>query len=447
MTQGKASKDMVRSPARRGAGPGRLLAGTHGRSQPDDGAELAEMRAQSRELRETIEAIRTGSVDSLMIGPPGQEQVYALASADRPYRLIIEAMNEGAATVSPRGVILDANPRLSSMTGRDATELIGTAVLDLAPDAYRLALARLLDVRASGSARGEACLAGPGGEIVSVQVAVSGFDLDGMFLRCVILTDLTAQRGAEAEVAALNAELETRVERRTADLKRANKNLETFAYSVAHDLRTPLRGLNGFSEVLLDEYGDCLEDTGRGYAKRIQAASAKMGTIIDDLLQLSRFSRAEISLGLIDLSAEFAAIADELRAREPGRRVRFAIQDGVSVIGDHALIHTLVQNLVENAWKFTARRDDATIEFRVMTHDEARVFYVRDNGAGFDPAYTSKLFQPFQRLHAAGDFPGTGIGLASVQRIVERHGGHTWAQGEVDRGATFYFTLGAAEAA
>ena len=436
---------MVRSPARRAAGPSRPAAGPPAENHGEESAELAEVRAQLRELRQTMEAIRTGGVDSLIIGPPGQEQVYALATADRSYRLIVEAMNEGAATVSTGGVILDANPRLGSMTGQNTSELIGTPVLDLIPAAHRPAFARLLDVGAGDSARGEVDLTASGGTTVPVLLAVSGFDLDGMLLRCLVLTDLTAQRQAEAEVRVLTAELEARVRQRTAELERSNKNLQAFSYSVAHDLRTPLRGLNGFSEALLEEYGEVLGETGRGYAGRIQAASERMGAIIDDLLRLSRVSRADLNLVPVDLSAEVVAIAGGLRSRDPGRRVSLAIQDGVWVTADRILIRAVLEDLVENAWKFTAKRDDATIEFAASTDDEATVCcYVRDNGVGFDPAYADKLFQPFQRLHTAGEFPGTGtgIGLVSVQRIIERHGGRTWAQGAVDSGATFYFTLG-----
>ena len=410
-------------------------------------AELAELRAQLREAQETIEAIRSGSIDSLVIGPPGQEQVYALATADRPYRLIVEAMNEGAAIVSPRGVILDANPRLSAMTGRTASELAGTAAGDLAPDAHRAAFARLLDVSAGHGARGETELTGLGGTTIPVLVSVSGFDLDGMAVRCLILTDLTAQRRAEAEVRLLNAELEERVSQRTAELEQANKSLESFSYSVSHDLRAPLRALNGFSEALVDEYGALLGEAGRKYATSIQAASGRMSALIEDLLQLSRVSRATMDPRPVDLSAEVAGIASELRAREPGRRVRVAVQDGVWVSADRALIRTVVQNLLENAWKFTARREEAVIEFSAAGGDDGRVrCQLRDNGAGFDAAYTDKLFQPFQRLHSAHDFPGTGIGLASVRQIIERHGGRAWAEGATDEGAAFYFTLAAANA-
>ena len=422
----------------------------------EQSVELAEVQAQLRELQQTIEAIRSGGVDSLIVGPPGQEQVYALATADRSYRLIVEAMNEGAATVSTRGVILDANPRLGSMTGRNVSELIGTPVHDLIPAADRPAFARLLDVGAGASARGDVDLTGSGGTTVPVLLAVSGFDLDGMLLRCLVLTDLTAQRAAESQVRALTTELEARVKQRTAELERSNKNLQAFTYSVAHDLSTPLRGLSGFSELLLEEYGELLGETGRGYAGRIQAASERMATVIDDLLRLSQMSRAGLDLVRVDLSAEVVAIADGLRSRDPGRRVSFAIQDGVWVTADRILIRAVLENLVENAWKFTARRDDATIEFATTADDEATVCcYVRDNGVGFDPAYVDKLFQPFQRLHTVGEFSGTGtgtgtgtgIGLVSVQRIIERHGGRTWAQGAVDGGATFYFTLGTGSAA
>ena len=257
-----------------------------------------------------------------------------------------------------------------------------------------------------------------------------------------ILSDLS---DAEAEVRRLNAELEVRVALRTAELERANKNLRAFTYSIAHDLRTPLRALSGFSDALVEDYGDRLDETGRGYAGSIKAASERMAALIDDLLLLSRVSRAGMNLQPVDLSAEAAAIAGDLQARDPGRAVRFTIQDGVRVIADRSLIRAVLQNLLENAWKFTAHRDGAVIEFArtaaTAAEDGGVCCYVRDNGAGFDPAYAGKLFQPFERLHDAAEFPGTGIGLASVARIIERHGGRTWADGAVGHGATFYFTL------
>ena len=814
----------------RARGPSPSPAGAPGQSHSEDSVKLAEVQAELRDLQQAIEAIRTGAVDSLIIGLPGHEQVHSIA--DRSYRLIVEAMSEGAATVSTGGVILNANPRLGLMTGQDASELIGTPVLDLIAEAHRPAFAQLFDVAIGESARGEVDLTGSGGTIVPVQLAVSGFDLDGMLTRCLVLTDLTAQRAAEhqaakaheaareqntfleqaqeslrlgwwasvptedhmttwspqahriyglapglaevktetlwnlihpddraavaeargaalaggdryqvehriirpdgavrwilqaavverdhtgeparllgvcqditerkrgedeiraaaaynrslieaslnpmftigrdgaisdvntateqatgyeradllgtgfsdyfadpglakagyelafadgsvrdyplelrhrdghitsvmyngsvyrdasgqvlgvfaaarditeterlqdalrasevrlgvlfdnapigvgevtlngelvrvnqyfcnfvgytaeevlsmrgmtdllhsddiethrairariaaeeidtysaerrfiqkggaliwgevqrslvrdpagrpllyidtvrditaqreaeAEVRTLTAELEARVRQRTAELERSNRNLQAFSYSIAHDLRTPLRGLNGFSQALLEEFAELLGETGRGYARRIQAASERMGAILDDLLRLSQVTHADMNLARVDLSAEVTAIAEGLRSRDAGRRVRFAIQKRVWVTADRILIRAVLEDLLENAWKFTARRDEAIIEFAAGTDDDGEVyFYVRDNGVGFEPAYADKLFQPFQRLHAAREFPGTGVGLASVQRIVERHGGRAWAQGAVDGGATFYFTLDA----
>jgi PAS domain S-box-containing protein len=263
--------------------------------------------------------------------------------------------------------------------------------------------------------------------------------------------DITARKDAEnvalrraAEIQALNATLEQRVQQRTVHLERANKQLTAFTYSVAHDLRTPLRGISGFSEVLVEEYGDLLDETGREYAARIQAASGRMGSVLDDLLHLSWVSRAEMELQDTDLSAEVTAICGGLRARDPGRHVRMTVQDGVHATADPTLIRTALEKLLENAWKFTADREDATVEFAAVEVDEAPLCcYVRDNGAGFDPAYADKLFQPFQRLHGPGEYPGTGIGLASLQRIIDRHGGRVWAEGAVGSGATFYFTLNA----
>jgi light-regulated signal transduction histidine kinase (bacteriophytochrome) len=272
-----------------------------------------------------------------------------------------------------------------------------------------------------------------------------------------LLEDSNAERlRAEAAVkASLNvledlsdaqAQIKTLNERRTAELVVANKNLEAFTFSVAHDLRSPLRALSGYSEALIEDYGDRLDETGRWYAERILAATERMGALIDDLLNLSQVSRAELVLGPVDLSAEVADIADELQAREPKRRVRFTVQDGIWVNADRILIRTVLQNLIENAWKYTAKSDGATIEFGTAAAEDAMVCcFVRDNGAGFDPAFGSKLFQPFQRLHSVTEFPGTGIGLVSVRRIVERHGGRAWAEGAVGRGATFYFTLNAKE--
>jgi PAS domain S-box-containing protein len=262
--------------------------------------------------------------------------------------------------------------------------------------------------------------------------------------------DVTARNEAERDVLQgaekiqeLNKALEQQVRQRTVHLERANNNLATFTYSIAHDLRTPLRAISGFAEVLAEEYGDSLGEAGSGYAERIQAATEHMSILIDSLQFLSRVSRAEMNLQNVDLSAEVTVICDRLHAGDPDRRVRVRVEEGVRVVADRNLLLIVLENLLKNAWKFTAPRGDATIEFATTVVDGVRCCYVRDNGVGFDFAYADKLFQPFQRLHAGSEFPGTGVGLAAVQRIIERHGGRTWAEGSTGQGATFYFTINA----
>jgi light-regulated signal transduction histidine kinase (bacteriophytochrome) len=249
-------------------------------------------------------------------------------------------------------------------------------------------------------------------------------------------------------IRALNTELESRVRERTTALEQANKNLESFTSAVSHDLRAPLRALSGFSDALAEEYDDRLDETGRGYTERIKAASERMAVLLDGLLQLSRVSRAALSVRPVDLSAEVAIVADALRAATPGRAVRFRIQPAVMVLADLSLMRVVAQNLLDNAWKFTSQRqDDAVIEFGTVAREGAQTCcYVRDNGTGFDPAYTEKLFVPFQRLHSPRDFPGSGIGLAAAARVIDRHGGRIWAESILGEGATFYFALPGAPA-
>ncbi len=236
-------------------------------------------------------------------------------------------------------------------------------------------------------------------------------------------------------------ELEERVRERTAELQAANKELESFSYSVSHDLRAPLRAIDGFSQALFEDYYEKLDVQGKGYIDRIRAACGRMAQLIDDLLSLSRVTRAEIRREEVDLSAMAHSIAEELRRTEPEREVEFAISPGLLARGDARLLHVVLQNLLSNAWKFTRKKAQARIELGVTEDNGRPVYFVRDNGAGFDMAYADKLFGAFQRLHSAREFEGTGIGLATVQRIIHRHGGRVWAEAAVGKGATFYFTL------
>jgi signal transduction histidine kinase len=239
----------------------------------------------------------------------------------------------------------------------------------------------------------------------------------------------------------LNEKLEQRIQERTAQLEAANKELEAFSYSVSHDLRAPLRAINGFSEALLEDYYEKLDNEGKDYLRRVSAASQQMAQLIDDLLNLSRVTRYEMRTEKVNLSELAKKIAGELQATEPGRQAELIITDGLVVNGDMHLLRIMLRNLLENAFKFTGKQNYTKIEFGVIQLDSERAFFVRDNGAGFDMAYGDKLYGAFHRLHTQGEFQGTGIGLAIVKRIVQRHGGHVWAEGKVGKGATFYFTL------
>ena len=264
---------------------------------------------------------------------------------------------------------------------------------------------------------------------------------------------LKAQQ-AEGQIQRLNEELEQRIVSRTAQVEATNKELETFAYSVSHDLRAPLRRMDGFSRALLQGHADKVDEEGKHYLKRICAGSQLMGGLIDDLLDLSSITRRELKHGRFDLGVIALQVAEDLQESEPDRDVEFVFPKEVIADGDEHLLRVALQNVVGNAWKFTSKTEKkGRIEFGAARNaecgarnaelgDDVMVYFVRDNGAGFDMAYANKLFGAFQRLHRENEFEGTGIGLATVQRIIHKHGGRIWAEGALGKGATFYFTLG-----
>jgi PAS domain S-box-containing protein len=369
----------------------------------------------------------------------------ALQVSESRYRRLFETAQDGILIVdADTGQIDDVNPFLMDLVGYSREEYLGKKLWEIGAfkdsEASRSAF---LELRGKGYIRFEDIpLHTRTGGCVDVEFVSNVYLVDNKKVIQCNIRDITERRQAELEIRGLNADLEHRVHARTAQVEALNKELETFNYSVSHDLRAPLRRIAGFVKALEEDCSSKLDVEGRGLIEDIQASTQHMTALIEALLKLASFSSGKIRRKLMNLSGIAHIVASELRQAEPSRHVEFVIAEDVSATGDAAQLRIVMENLLQNAWKFTGDRDSARIEFGVTSHtDKVTTYFVRDNGAGFDMKYAGRLFGAFQRLHAQDQFPGTGIGLASVQRIINRHGGHIRAESVIGQGTTFYFAL------
>lgn len=411
---------------------------------------LAEVEAEADDLRTTVlvglacALLLFGLVLALAMT---EARADALASrmsesyrrSEQRFRNAMEYSAIGKALLDSHGSIVEANPSLARILGTTQDALVGQALGEQFADADDPLRTGQMRSMQDAVHRVTRRLRRGDGEVRHAQLTFApvpgevGQDVVGL----VQVEDVTERLRAEAQVRALNRTLETRVSVRTRELTHANEELESFAYSVSHDLRAPLRSIDGFSRLLRERYGEALDETGRAYLDRVRNASSRMDDLIDAILKVSRIGRSELKPRTTDLSRLAEEIVSELREQDPGRRVEIHIEPGLVAWADPALARNLLQNLLDNAWKFTA----ATTAARIRLYRDDYSFVVEDNGAGFDPSYANKLFRPFQRLHAQQDFAGHGIGLATVRRVLERHGGSIRAEGKPGEGARFAFVF------
>jgi PAS domain S-box-containing protein len=519
--------------------------------------ELAELKERLREAEETLDAIRTGAVDAVVVsGKEGGEQIYTLQGADQPYRQLVESINEGTVTMSTDGTILYSNRQFAAMLGYPLEKVIGASFLDFVSKQDRPPVAEIFHRGTNEAVRLQALLCSYEWGKIPVQIAFSAGGVRGAGSMTAIVADLSDQlryqqivqqeklsraimknspngiavcdpegriirmsgalqafccksplmetfdqifhieisaenqpaplfsaaavlqgkrlpetearlscngkeirdvsitavplRDDEGGVAGCLIELaditarkrsEETLLRHSEKLAAANKELDSFAYSVSHDLRAPLRAIEGFTRMLTVKMGDRLNDEEKRRFEVIRENTQKMGRLIDDLLDFSRLGRQSMRLSTVDMAGMARQTWEELVAANPGRRMEFALENLPAALADLTLIKQVFVNLLSNAVKFTRKKEIARISIGSSSENSETVYFIRDNGTGFDMRFHEKLFGVFQRLHSAEEFEGIGAGLAIVRRIIHRHGGRTWAEGEVDRGATFYFSL------
>lgn len=371
-----------------------------------------------------------------------EERTLELKESEKRYRGLYESSIDGIVSIDMEGFIFECNQALADMHGYLKEELYHKGFREFIPRKWHDTIEKMLEEQTIPRGYSDVY------EIESIKKDETNIPIS---LRTWLIKDeeskpigvwgitrdITERKRAEQEIFKLNEDLK----QRAIELEALNKELETFSYSVSHDLRAPLRSISGFSQALLEDYLDLLDREGQDYLQRVRAASIRMSELIDALLGLSRITRRELRYETVDLSEIAHEIVMELQEAEPERQLKFIITPGLTADCDPRLLRAVLENLLGNSWKFTGKKPIAQIEFGAIAHDGETAYFVRDNGAGFDKAYADKLFGAFQRLHSTDDFKGIGIGLATVKRIIHRHGGSVWAEGEVEKGATFYFTL------
>lgn len=363
-----------------------------------------------------------------------------LHESEEKYRTIVENTTNVIMVTQPDGIISYLSPSCIDVLGYLPEDLVGTNPVIFHPDgAEKVQQALTRAMKGKKGSGFEYRILTKQGEIKWISHSWSSIFIHNTLQSVVsVISDITERKMIEEEIKKLNENLM----RHSIELAAANKELEAFSYSVSHDLRAPLRSIDGFSQALLEDYHDKLDEEGIDYLRRVRNETQRMGQLIDDFLQLSRLTRVELNFEKVDLSSMAHDILIQHQRDNPSRKVKNIVEDNLSVKGDEKLLKIMFENMLGNAWKFTSKKSKATIEFGQVKNKDEKVFFIRDNGAGFDNNYADKLFIPFQRLHSDEEFDGTGIGLGIVQRIINRHGGRIWVESEVGKGATFYFTLG-----
>lgn len=433
------------------------------------GDEVASLRARLQEAEEPLRAIRHGEVDAVVVQGPRGVQLYTLKGADEPYRVLVEEMHQGAVTLSAEGSILYCNRRFAALLKRPLEQTIGLNFSSFVAVPEQPAFADMLQACGAGEMTLRTSDASP----IPLQLAISRLPADAAATYCLVATDISESRDKEARLlqtmadlvaaqqalAATNLDLEGQVaERRRAErevghlnealqehaeqLETSKKEIEAFSYSVSHNLRAPLRHVQGYAELLAGDAGSTLSSAARRYLQVMTGAGREMGELIDDLLYFLRMNRSEMCESRVDMEALVQGCIRDLEASAQGRRIDWKVAALPATNGDPAMLRVVFVSLLDNAMKYTRRRELAEIEVGCGGEEHGRlVLFVRDNGVGFDMGYADKLFGVFQRLHRPDEFEGRGIGLAIARRIVGRHGGRIWAEGRPGAGATFYVAL------